>query len=180
MVMAGQEVPSKPTIPNKDILQLRIRLILEELVELSEASGYDINVNGINIQKNLSNIALVPNGKEPDLVAMADAITDIDYVNTGAACAYGMDLEPLHDEVHSSNMSKLWTFDDIQNEFRNFYHIYNTENNSFINKENGDEYVVRVLKSGKGNERIWGVFFKNKLKKSPTYTPANLEKIINL
>ncbi len=45
--------------------------------------------------------------KKVDLVEVADALTDIDYVNLGAAIAYGLDLEPFQKEVQRSNMSKF-------------------------------------------------------------------------
>ena len=32
---------------------------------------------------------------------------DIDYVNTGAAVTFGLDLEAGFNEVHASNMSKF-------------------------------------------------------------------------
>lgn len=42
-----------------------------------------------------------------DLVAIADALADIVYVAYGTAHTYGIDLDRVLDEVHSSNMSKL-------------------------------------------------------------------------
>ncbi len=45
--------------------------------------------------------------EDNDLVAIADACADILYVVLGTANAYGFDLEPVFDEVHRSNMSKV-------------------------------------------------------------------------
>lgn len=42
-----------------------------------------------------------------DLVGIADALADIVYVAYGTACVYGIDLDAVLTEVHSSNMTKL-------------------------------------------------------------------------
>ncbi len=182
MDMAGQNLPKSPTVSDENTRKLRIRLTLEELVELAEASGYSIVIDGKEILKNLNNISLVPNGKEPDIIGMADAITDIDYVNTGAASAFGLNLEKCHDEVHASNMSKLWTIHDIMQEFDNDNYVLSSNDSQckYTNTSTGEEYVVKILRGGKSDEKIYGIFLNNKLKKSPTYTPADLGKIINI
>ena len=79
----GQEVKSKPSFSTDKINKLRIDLIKEELVELTEA---------IN---------------NKDLLEVADALTDILYVTYGAGHAFGIDLDKCFDEVQDSNMSKL-------------------------------------------------------------------------
>ena len=81
-----QEVKSKPSFPNENIIKLRINLIKEELLELEEALN----------QKNIEETA--------------DALTDILYVTYGAGHAFGIDLDKCFDEVQKSNMSKLDKF----------------------------------------------------------------------
>ena len=79
----GQEVKSKAEFPNKNIVNLRLNLIKEELEELQEAI------------------------KQEDLLEVADALTDILYVTYGAGDAFGIDLDNCFNEVQKSNMSKL-------------------------------------------------------------------------
>ncbi len=79
----GQEVKSKAEFPNKNIVNLRLNLIKEELEELQEAI------------------------KQEDLLEVADALTDILYVTYGAGHAFGIDLDNCFNEVQKSNMSKL-------------------------------------------------------------------------
>lgn len=44
---------------------------------------------------------------EPDLIATADALADLDVVVNGAGVRHGFDMEALSREVFASNMSKL-------------------------------------------------------------------------
>ncbi|KZX72418.1 hypothetical protein A3714_16760, partial [Alcanivorax sp. HI0007] len=46
-------------------------------------------------------------GFRVDLVEVADALTDINYVTYGAGHTFGIDLNATCEEVHRSNMSKL-------------------------------------------------------------------------
>ena len=81
-----QEVKTKPSFPDDNIIKLRIHLIKEELLELEEA------LKGKNMEET------------------ADALTDILYVTYGAGHAFGIDLDKCFDEVQKSNMSKLDKF----------------------------------------------------------------------
>jgi predicted HAD superfamily Cof-like phosphohydrolase len=79
----GQEVKTSPSLSSKEINCLRLSLIEEELLELTDAI------------------------KEKDLIEVADALTDILYVTYGAGHAFGIDLDKCFEEVQKSNMSKL-------------------------------------------------------------------------
>ena len=76
-------VANTPTLPDEKTEALRVRLIQEEFEELQEALK----------SKNLTNIA-----KE---------IADLLYVVYGTAVSYGIDMEPVFQEVQRSNMSKV-------------------------------------------------------------------------
>ena len=79
----GQEIKIKPDLSTEKINKLRVSLINEELEEFKEAI------------------------KNNDLKEVADALTDILYVNYGAGHAFGINLDKCFDEVQQSNMSKL-------------------------------------------------------------------------
>ena len=79
----GQEIKENSEFPNEKIIKLRIDLIQEELDEFKEAI------------------------KDKDIVAVADALTDILYVTYGAGHSFGLNLDKCFDEVQRSNMSKL-------------------------------------------------------------------------
>jgi predicted HAD superfamily Cof-like phosphohydrolase len=65
------------------VAKLRADLISEEAAEFAEATA------------------------RADLVALADALSDIVYACYGAAVTYGIDLDATLREVHRANMSKL-------------------------------------------------------------------------
>ena len=79
----GQEVSTKASFPNDKITSLRLSLIKEELLELTEAV------------------------EKKDIIEVADALTDILYVTYGAGHAFGINLDKCFEEVQNSNMSKL-------------------------------------------------------------------------
>ena len=72
-----------PTITDDTTNVLRLRLIKEELGELEKAI------------------------EDKDLCEIADAIGDILYVVYGTAVSFGIDMEPISDEIQRSNMTKV-------------------------------------------------------------------------
>ncbi len=108
----GQDTPASPTSPIGKTRALRVKLLLEEVLELAAASGVTVQ-NGDGDPLSDTNVFIEANNGPVDLVGVADALADIDYVNQGAAVAYGLNLEPFQDEVHSSNMTKLWKLEEV-------------------------------------------------------------------
>ena len=88
MTAFGQEVKPTADWPDVETMELRIKLIEEELGALCEA------IQSCEIE----------GGKLEDV---ADALTDILYVVYGAGHAFGINLDECFSEVHRSNMSKL-------------------------------------------------------------------------
>jgi len=63
MQQAGQETPSKPTIPDEATRLLRARLILEEALETISALGVEMNLASSNTESlSLEDVQLVANG----------------------------------------------------------------------------------------------------------------------
>lgn len=75
---------SEPKIPGKERAELRVSLLAEELKELEEAIANN------------------------DLIEVADALCDLQYVLAGAVLEFGLGgkFKELFDEVQRSNMSK--------------------------------------------------------------------------
>ncbi|RED97953.1 pyrophosphohydrolase domain-containing protein [Marinoscillum furvescens] len=135
-------IEPSPVIPAKERCELRVSLIAEELKELQEA-----------ITNN-------------DLVEVADALCDIQYVLSGAVLEFGLGEKfvELFNEVQRSNMSKACVSkEEAEKTVAHYREHKNTE--AYIVEEDGKFLVYR-----KGD---------NKTLKSINYSPANLESIIN-
>ena len=133
---------AKPEIPAENRCKLRVALIAEELKELE--------------------VAIL----EKDIVEVADALCDIQYVLSGAILEFGLGekFKSLFEEVQRSNMSKACRSEDEALATVDHYL-----------KKDGTECYYRQ----EGN--LWLIYRKsdNKTLKSVNYSPANLAKIIN-
>jgi predicted HAD superfamily Cof-like phosphohydrolase len=138
----GAPILETPQIPSKERCELRVSLLQEELNELKEA-----------IEKG-------------DVVEVADALADLQYVLSGAVLEFGLGdkFDTLFDEVQRSNMSK--SCNSHQEAIETLLHY---------KKKDGTEGTYKE-EDGK-----WLVYRKedNKVLKSVNYSPANLLDIIN-
>ena len=87
--------------------KMRLRIDLEEFLELVDACGMELFVHGQSVA--LENCAFIPNGNTPNPVDIADALGDGIYVKYGHAIERGIPLDDVLREIHRSNMSKLGT-----------------------------------------------------------------------
>jgi predicted HAD superfamily Cof-like phosphohydrolase len=129
-----------PTIPDQTRCELRVALLAEELKELQE--GID----------------------NKDIVEIADALCDLQYVLSGAILEFGLGekFKDLFEEVQRSNMSKACKTEEEAKATVLHYELKGTP--SFYEKE-GDVYLV--FREG-----------DRKTLKSVGYSPADLEGII--
>jgi predicted HAD superfamily Cof-like phosphohydrolase len=135
-------IQEKPAIPERRRCDLRVALIREELEELETA-----------IENN-------------DLVEVADALCDIQYVLSGAVLEFGLGekFRELFDEVQRSNMSKSCS---TKEEAEATVRYYEEERgvNCFYREVDGHFLVYRTD--------------DNKTLKSINYSPANLKRILD-
>lgn len=80
--MTNQPIALRPSMVDDAVGEYRLRLLTEELKEYK--------------------LALL----DKDVVQVADALGDLLYVVLGCAVAHGIELEPIFDEIHRSNMTK--------------------------------------------------------------------------
>jgi predicted HAD superfamily Cof-like phosphohydrolase len=102
-------VLDKPQTPSDDRVRLRLSLCLEEAFELLEActantEDWPNRVDALK-EKTLGVIREVP--LDVDLVEVADALGDSDYVNEGARLEFGINGLPVAEEIQRSNMAKV-------------------------------------------------------------------------
>ena len=134
-------VLDKPEIPSEERCQLRVNLLQEELNELSEAI------------------------KNKDLVEIADALCDLQYVLSGSVLEFGLSekFDQLFDDVQRSNMSKAC--ETMQEAIETILHYKKTQGFESIYKKVDNKFVVYRLSD-------------NKVLKSINYSPTDLKKII--
>ncbi|MCA6078857.1 nucleoside triphosphate pyrophosphohydrolase family protein [Fulvivirga sedimenti] len=131
-----------PQIPDEKRCALRVALLAEELRELEEAI------------------------RDNDIVEIADALCDLQYVLSGAILEFGLaeKFKALFDEVQRSNMSKAC---DTEEEAKATVKYYKEERDTeCYYREAGGKFLV---------------FRKDddKTIKSVNYSPADLKKIIS-
>ena len=131
---------NQPTIPSKERCNLRIALLQEELNELKEAIA------------------------DNDLVEIADALCDLQYVLSGAVLEFGLGEKfvTLFDEVQRSNMSKACATQQEADETIAFY------------KEKGEDAYAQIAGDKINVHRV----SDQKVLKNKYYSPADLKAII--
>ena len=134
-------VVPQPGIPSEQRCRLRVALLAEELKELQKAI------------------------EDRDIVEVADALCDLQYVLSGAVLEFGLGekFKALFDEVQRSNMSKACSTREEAEATIKYYQ-----------EEKGFEsYMLEA-------DGHWLVYRKsdNKTLKSINYSPADLEAIL--
>ncbi|GAA4438137.1 hypothetical protein GCM10023091_18330 [Ravibacter arvi] len=131
---------SDPAIPSKERCRLRVSLLAEELKELEEAI------------------------EDKNIVEVADALCDLQYVLSGAILEFGLGgkFKALFDEVQRSNMSKAChTVEEAEATVKH-YEAKGTE--CYYKEDNGMYLVYR-----KGDDKTL---------KNIYYSPADLAGIV--
>lgn len=131
-----------PAIPPENRSKLRVALLDEELKELE--------------------VAIL----EKDIVAVADALCDIQYVLSGAILEFGLGekFDRLFREVQRSNMSKACNTE--QEAIDTVRHYNDKDGTACYYQKEGDRWLVYRSSD-------------NKTIKSINYSPANLEGILS-
>lgn len=107
MQKAGQDTPPETLIPDNETRVLRAKLILEEALETVRALGVTVSTeSGIDISTDDSAFRFEASG-EVDLEEVVDGCADISVVTVGTLIAFGVDDEPVLEEVDSANLRKF-------------------------------------------------------------------------
>ncbi|MBI1222550.1 MAG: hypothetical protein GC180_08105 [Bacteroidetes bacterium] len=138
----GHPILDQPQIPSGKRCDLRVELLQEELNELKEAIA------------------------ENDLVAIADALCDLQYVLSGAVLEFGLQhaFEALFNEVQRSNMSKAC--DSHEEALKTVEHFENMGQSAYFKEIDGKYLVYR-----KADEKTL---------KSVAYSPADLKGVLQV
>jgi predicted HAD superfamily Cof-like phosphohydrolase len=119
MLLADQEVPGKPVIPDEATRILRAKLIIEEALETVDALGVGIDLVsylgdkaegkqiGRNSIFNPSNELDFTIKGECDIVEVVDGCLDVSVVTRGTLSAFGVSDENLLVAVDNNNLAKF-------------------------------------------------------------------------
>jgi predicted HAD superfamily Cof-like phosphohydrolase len=131
-----------PQIPSEQRCELRVNLLQEELNELAQAI------------------------KDNDIVEIADALCDIQYVLSGAVLEFGLGdkFVELFNEVQRSNMSKACSTEEEAQ--RTLEHYKQKDGTEGYYKQVGDKWVT--YRNG-----------DDKVLKSVGYSPANIKGMLD-
>ena len=129
-----------PQIPSKERCELRVSLLQEELNELQQAIA------------------------DKDIVEIADALCDLQYVLSGAVLEFGLGEKfvELFNEVQRSNMSKACS---TQMEADETIEFYKEKGQNAYSEVSGDKINVHRTSD-------------NKVLKNKYYSPADLKTIL--
>jgi len=103
------DIPNPPTprVPAADRVRLRAKLITEEYFEFMDSiCEFDMCAKLDQVRQDIMR-SIDDMKPDVDLVEMVDALADIDYVVEGTRLEFGVNGEPIADEVHRTNLAKL-------------------------------------------------------------------------
>jgi predicted HAD superfamily Cof-like phosphohydrolase len=107
MNLYQQEIKPAPAMPDESTRLLRARLVFEEALEFVRACGCTVTLDGFAAVADRITVQTDPS-MAPDLVEYVDGCVDQLVVTYGALNAAGVQAQPAWDEVQRSNMSKAW------------------------------------------------------------------------
>lgn len=93
-----------PKMVEEHRVQLHLKLIAEEFLEVLEASGIEVNYIKREVDYALRQTLYSYDG---DIVGIADGLADLDYVVQGFRDELGIDEAGVRAEVQRSNMAKF-------------------------------------------------------------------------
>jgi predicted HAD superfamily Cof-like phosphohydrolase len=175
MKQFDQQVKESPEMPDEKTRLLRARLVFEEALEFVKGCGCTVALSsgaseGEEAAVVIDEISVVldVNGN-PDLTEYVDGCVDQLVVTYGALNAAGVKVEPAWDEVQRSNMSKAWPHCSVCD--------------AVLERGAAMELVHPETAAAHNSE--WSVVLKvhkredGKFIKAPTYSPANLKRVID-
>ena len=106
----GHPVADAPTVPSKEQVQFRLKLIAEEFFELLAACEIwprmHVDDEEIVVCELIKDAIVGDFSGHVDLPEFVDAMADLDYVVEGTRVVFGVLGEQIHAAVHAANMAK--------------------------------------------------------------------------
>ena len=174
MKQFDQQVKESPELPAPETRLLRARLVFEEALEFVRGCGCTVtrSMPGLKGEEQSAvideiGVVLDPDGK-PDFVEYVDGCIDQLVVTYGALNAAGVKAQPAWDEVQRSNMSKAWPHCSVCDAV-----LERRAGPELVHPEDANDHCGEWKPVLKVHKRPDGKFIK-----SPTYSPADLRRVI--
>ena len=148
-VPISNEIQKDIFTQNPRLVELRMKLIREEMKELEEAV------------------------KNHDMTETIDALSDILYVVYGAGASFGIDMDKSFDMVHRSNMTKACPTEEVANKTVKWYQ----DNSNDYNSKNPDQAPVDPQIRELNNMYVVYNKTTGKVLKSVDYEPVNFSSM---
>ena len=148
-VPISNEIQKDIFAQNPRLVELRMKLIREEMKELEEAV------------------------KNHDMTETIDALSDILYVVYGAGASFGIDMDKSFDMVHRSNMTKACPTEEVANKTVKWYQ----DNSNDYNSKNPDQAPVDPQIRELNNMYVVYNKTTGKVLKSVDYEPVNFSSM---
>jgi len=175
MKQFNQQVKESPELPDPETRLLRARLVFEEAIEFVKGCGCTVTrtIAGLNGEERTAvidsiGVVLDPSG-QPDFAEYVDGCIDQLVVTYGALNAAGVKAQPAWDEVQRSNMSKAWPHCSVCDAVLERGACLELVHPQDANAHHGDWNTILNV-----HKRPDGKFIK-----SPTYSPADLRRVID-
>jgi predicted HAD superfamily Cof-like phosphohydrolase len=171
MTQFEQEVKLAPELPDAGTRLLRARLVFEEALEFVRGCGCTVTLSGSGDvgPAVIDDIRVMPDANgAPDFTEYVDGCIDQLVVTYGALCAAGVKAQSAWDEVQRSNMSKAWPHCSACEAV-----LVRGEGDRLVHPEDGGAHGGNWHTVLKVHKRDDGKFIK-----APTYSPANLKRVI--
>ena len=170
MQLYNQQVKAAPEMPDAETRLLRARLVFEEALEFVKSCGCTVtHADGEAQSAVIDEISVVldPN-READFDEYVDGCIDQLVVTYGALNAAGVRAQPAWDEVQRSNMSKAWPHCSVCDAV-----LTRDADGELVHPEITGAHPDDWSPNPKIHKREDG-----KEIKSPTYSPANIRRVI--
>jgi len=170
MTQFNQQVKESPEMPDPATRLLRARLVFEEALEFVKGCGCTVTMTDAEGNETvvIDEIRVISDASGvPDLVEYVDGCVDQLVVTYGALNAAGIKVEPAWDEVQRSNMSKAWPHCSVCDAVLVRGSASELEHPDGASKHSAWSTLLKVHKREDG-----------KFIKAPTYSPANLKRVI--
>lgn len=107
MRLSEQPMLTKPGVPSDDLVRFRWKIHIEEVWEGLSACFAFYDKRTAEVTRGLMDRLIAQSSVRVDLVELADAIGDIDYISEGTRLTFGIDGGPVAAEIHRSNLAKV-------------------------------------------------------------------------